>query len=107
MGLSENRDHCKTLGGRLALVPSAVEMNALRSYMHSVGFGGRYRIDGTDAATEGVWMTETGEPMPFPAFTNSEPGGGTGENCLGVASGQVFDINCSPTTYVVHALCEY
>ena len=107
MGQSENRDHCKTLGGRLALVPSADEMNALRSYMRIFGSSYSVRIDGTDAATEGVWISETGEPMPFPAFTEGEPSAGTGENCLGVADNHVFDVDCAPTTYVVHALCEY
>jgi len=107
MGQAESSDHCKTLGGRLALVTSADEMKAIWSYMRVFGSSYRVWVDGTDAATEGVWVTEAGEPMSYLGFTGVQPNGGTKENCIGVAPYHVFDITCTSNTLVFNALCEY
>jgi len=107
MGQVESSDYCKTLGGRLALVTSADEMDAIWSYMRVFGSSYRVWVDGTDEATEGVWVTEAGEPMSYLGFTGDEPHGGTSENCIGVAPFFVFDVPCTANTYVFHALCEY
>ena len=107
MGQTGSIDRCKTLGGRLALVPTNEEMNAIQAYMQAKSITDRVRIDGTDRTTEGLWTTEAGEPMSNPGFTGSEPNGGLFENCMCISDDQVMDVSCLANIWVAHALCEY
>jgi len=107
MGYAEHSNHCKTLGGRVALVSTPEELNAIQTYMIFVGTFSYVRIDGTDAATEGLWMTEAGEPMTFTGFTGLEPNGGTITNCIGITFNTVDDIQCTAHAFVPTVLCEY
>jgi len=63
-------------------------------------------VDGTDAVTEGVWLTDSGDVMSYTGFTDKEPDGGVGENCIAVAVDSVIDIRCVRNAYVYYTLCE-
>jgi len=96
--------NCQDAGGHLALVTTAEETSAIQSYLLAKGLTEVYGwIDGTDAATEGVWLTGSGEEMLYIGFTGVEPNGGTTENCLGVNVDEVWDVDCDVMLYT---LCE-
>jgi len=103
-GQVASKTNCESVGGRLALISSQDEMNAARSYMQ--GYSGRAFIDGTDAAQEGVWLDAEGNAMPYSGWTVSEPNGGSGENCKGIAASEVFDVGCIGSQYATLGLCE-
>ena len=94
---------CQSLGGYLALISDDQEKAAVQGFLASYPSPPYYFIDGTDAATEGVWMTEAGDVMTYTGMFGDEPHGGTNQNCLGVTSGNLFDIPC---TNLMSAICE-
>lgn len=65
------------------------------------------RVQGTDAAVEGVWAFPNGTEFPvLPFFGAGEPSGGIAENCLAVFAGAdgLVDVPCDFTFGL--ALCE-
>ena len=101
------RTNCLAAGGRLALVSTAEEMSALQAYMLRQGANKTWMwVDGTDAVTEAVWLTDSGDVMSYTGFTDKEPDGGVGENCIAVAVDSVIDIRCVRNAYVYYTLCE-
>jgi len=96
-------DRCKSLGGYLAVVSEAQEMAAIQGYLISIGDTSYMYIDGSDAATEGVWVRESGDVMTYTGMNGVEPNGGSGENCLVVSTNVIGDYPCSNT---VPAICE-
>jgi len=67
---STGRANCQDAGGYLALVTTAEETSAVRAYLLAKGLTEiLVWIDGTDAATDGVWLAESGEELPYIMFT--------------------------------------
>jgi len=52
---------CQSLGGYLALISDDQEKAAVQGFLASYPSPPYYSIDGTDAATEDVWVTEAGD----------------------------------------------
>jgi len=94
---------CQSLGGYLALISDDQVKAAVLGFLASYPSPPYYFIDGTDVATEDVWMTETGDVMTYTGMSGSEPNGGTAQNCLGVRSDYLFDTAC---TNLMSAICE-
>jgi len=104
---STGRANCQDAGGHLALMTTAEETSAIQAYLLTKGLTEVYGwIDGTDAATDGVWLAESGEELPYIGFTGLEPNGRVAENCLVVGISQVIDITCNGNSYVQYTLCE-
>jgi len=101
------RANCEKAGGRLALVSTEVEMKAVGDYMRSEGipFNKGAWIDGTDAVTDDVWLSESGEEITVFRWSLSEPNGGVQENCIGIYI-EAFDIPCNGDDFVQYTLCE-
>lgn len=60
----------------------------------------------SDQLVEGTWsLSSSGATAPYFNWANSEPNGGTGENCasMNIASGNWMDTPCS---YSYNTLCE-
>ena len=102
-------ERCRDEGGFLAVVTSAAERDAIQSLFRSDGSFYVY-VDGSDAELEGTWKTQTGEtiqsvPFQQPAwFSDTEPNGGSFENCLLMSRGYFGDIHCE--NIESGALCE-
>ncbi|MBY0372014.1 C-type lectin domain-containing protein [bacterium] len=102
---------CQALGGgfRFADISSAEEMTALQTDFASVSpvSGAHFYMDGTDVASEEVWLTNAGSPIPVyqPWQAGSVGGGGTDQNCLvgGIGYDLIFDIECETQ---LSYLCE-
>ena len=107
---STGRANCLAAGGRLALVSTAEEMSALQAYILLQGVVEMWMwVDGTDAVTEAVWLTDSGDVMSYTGFTGNEPNGGVGENCIAILK---MDINFNVVDYpcginVNYSLCEF
>ena len=106
-GYLESINTCRVLGGRLAIVSSEAEMRAIQQHMKDVNLLKVIAwVDGTDAAKEGVWLTEGGNPLPYRGFTGRNPDGGERENCIGVNPRAVLDIVCTESGLVSLSICE-
>ena len=104
---STGRANCQAAGGHLVLVTTAEETSAIQTYLLKKGLTEVYGwIDGTDVATDGVWLTGSGEELPYIGFTGVEPNGGMAENCLVVGVSEVVDLTCDSNSYVQYTLCE-
>jgi len=101
------RANCQDAGGHLALVTTAEETSAIQAYLLTKGLLEVLGwIDGTDAATDGVWLAGSGEELPYIGFTLGEPNGWVFENCLTVGISVVIDLTCDSNSYVQYTLCE-
>ena len=101
------RANCQDAGGHLALVTTPQETSAVQAYLYTQDVAGvKGWIDGTDAATDGVWLAESGEELPYIGFTGAEPNGGVDENCLIVSRTQVMDVPCAGSANMQFTLCE-
>jgi len=104
---STGRANCQDAGGHLALVTTAEETSAIQAYLLTKGLAAFVAwIDGTDFATDGVWLAESGEELPYIGFTGVEPNGGMTENCLGVTVDGALDFNCDGNNDMQYTLCE-
>jgi len=89
------------------LVTTAEETSAIQTYLLTKGLAAFVAwIDSTDAATDGVWLAESGEELPYVGFTEVEPNGGMTENCLGVTVDGALDFNCDGNRDIQYTLCE-
>jgi len=106
---STGRANCLAAGGRLALVSTAEEMSALQAYMQQQGVIEMLWVDGTDAVTEGVWLTDSGDVMSYMGFTVNEPNGGVEENCIVIFKTDIaFHVTDVPCDYSnVYSFCEF
>ena len=103
------RADCEKVGGRLALVSTEAEMDAVGEYMSMNGIlinHGAW-VDGTDAVTDGVWLSESGDEMHITWWSFVEPNGQESENCLGISNKEAFDISCSGDGFIQYTLCEF
>ena len=105
---STAQNNCIEKGGSLALASSAEELAAVQAFIQSEGIGpdDGVWVDGSDAETEGVWRTASGEVMTYFGWTGDEPNGGTNENCIRLRGDRVYDDGCDVTHKFVAALCE-
>ena len=92
---------CQAMGGRLALVADDAERAAIEQYT------GNVYVEGTDAAKERTWLTESGEPS-YTKFYDNQPNGGTEENCLVLYEGWFHDSACEWKAgyWATKVLCE-
>jgi len=103
---STGRANCKAAGGRIALFSTAEEQGAVILYVLGNGLYEQLAwIDGTDAVTEGIWLTESGDVMSYTGFSEQEPNGREEENCIAVY-GLVIDTTCDVNDNVHYTLCE-
>jgi len=87
-------------------VTTAEATSAIQSYLLTKGLTVDYGwIDGTDAATDGVWVAGSGEDMLYIGFTGVEPNGGNGENCLSVGINDILDFICDGRSDMQYTLC--
>jgi len=102
------RANCEKAGGRLALVSQGAEMEAVGAYMTLKGipFNKGAWIDGTDAVTDGVWLSESGEEINITWWAFLEPNGWVKENCLGMSIIASVDIPCTGDDFIQYTLCE-
>lgn len=92
---------CGTPGEHLVMIDSPDESVAVATLSGGID----YWIGATDAATEGVWVTETGCPG-YLQWQATEPnnGNGSGEHCAsGIGGGALNDVPCNGTKEVI---CE-
>ena len=90
------------------MVSTSAEMDAVGGYMNSKGMSiikGAW-IDGTDAVTDGVWLSESGEEITYIKFMGLEPNGWGSENCLGISSTAASDNSCDGNGFIYYTLCE-
>ena len=103
---STGRANCKAAGGRIALISSAEEKGAVIKYVQDHGmYATMAWVDGTDAVTEGIWLTESGDVMSYTEFSDEEPNGMEWENCI-VVHALVIDWTCNTSPFVNDTLCE-
>jgi len=97
-------DGCKSLGGYLTVISDAQEKAAIQGFQASLGYTTELMyIDGSDAATEDVWVTGAGRVMTYTGFDGGEPNGGTIQNCLVVRPSVLADYICGA---ILSAICE-
>lgn len=104
---SQARADAVSRGGRLATVSSVEESTCVNQVLG----GGSGWIGGSDLQTDGEWRWDVpksglffkgsyhdgfldGRAYGYTNWSNGEPNGGTGENCLQASSGGWNDLGC-------------
>ena len=93
---------CEAADGHLAVIDNSGELAALFGVASFATW-----IGGSDVATEGVWLTPTGAPMPYFQWSSGNPNNSGGaQNCLQIyAAGDMDDFDCgTPQDFVCE--CE-
>lgn len=75
------KTYCEGLGGHLATITSQEEDDICFQLFKEAESNGCW-LGGTDAKLEGIWTWVTDEPWNYSNWGESEPNGGTSENCL-------------------------
>lgn len=107
------RTSCLALGGHLASAADLAENARYASIAPMVAGSGQEDvwIGGTDAAVEGTWLWESGEPMVFEAWRLDPPepnngGGGAVENCAIIEGDNGGTWDDRPCDQLYPYLCE-
>nr|ABI97372.1 C-type lectin [Penaeus semisulcatus] len=111
---SEARQFCHAAKGELTAITTATDFKNLVDYINANDFtSGDFWLDGTDEATEGVWVTSSGEAVPlgtpfWAAFgLSQQPDYVNGKkHCLFLPPAWFFYMGNNPCSAVKNFICE-